>query len=57
VLEPVAAGQQLDELLVVRDDDQLEVAVLGLPAGDLGEGQRQALDVLPATNSGMRSHV
>ena len=40
MLELVRAGELLYELLVVGDDDQLEVAVLRLPARYLGQGQR-----------------
>ena len=39
-------AQLLDEVLVVGDDDQLEVAVVGALLDQLGQGEGQRLDVV-----------
>merc|ERR1719341_1176739 len=46
VLDLVAPGQLVDELLVVSDDHQLEVPLPGALVDDVTESRGQTLDVL-----------
>ena len=51
-LDPVVAGQLLDELLVVSDHHELEVPMLGVFFDDAAESLGQTLDVLPVQVGG-----
>ena len=43
----IQPGQLLNEFLVVGDDDQLEVSVLGLARGNVGQRHGEAFDIFP----------